>query len=82
MRKTPLSSGLDTTCLGGHPVELGRNPRPPQHFDPHPDPGGAHEVCPRSQIIRRGQPNPLAREMANVTRPYRKRKGSGDIYMP
>jgi len=63
-------------------VELRRNPRPPQHVDAHPDPGGAHAVCPRSQTIRRGQPDSLPREMAGGTRPYRKRKGSRYIYMP
>jgi len=62
-------------------MEICRNPRPPRHDDPHPDPGGAHTVCPRSQAIRRGQPNPLPRELAGGTRLYRKQKGSGDIYM-
>ena len=62
-------------------MELFRNPWPPQHDDPHPDPGGAHAACSRSQAIRRGQPNPLPHDMAGGTRPYRQRKGSGDIYM-
>ena len=46
------------------------------YVDPHPDPGGAHEICPRSQTIRRGQPNPLPREMASGIDPYRTRKRS------
>jgi hypothetical protein len=36
----------------------GRNPRQPQHVDPHPDPGGAHAVCSRSQTIRQGRSSP------------------------
>jgi hypothetical protein len=60
----PLPSGLDTPRLGGHPVELGRFPRPPQHIDPIPDPDGAHALYPRSQAIRRGQPSLLPRKMA------------------
>ena len=75
VQDTPLPIGLDTPGLVGRSVELCRNSRPPQHIDPHPDPGGAHAFCPRAQVIRRDQPNPLPHEMAGGTRPYRKRKG-------
>jgi len=63
-------------------MELCRNFRPPHHDNPHPDPGGAHAVCPCTQTIRRGHTCPLPCEMAGEICPHRQRQGSKKMYLP
>ncbi len=81
--RNPIFGGLDPPSLGGYTLELCRDSWPPSGFvDPHPDPGGAHEVCPCTQTIKRGTTRPLPGEMTGRICPHLKRQGRGDICLP